>query len=404
MAGGTRSYEMARRLVAAGHEVNMITSWREKDGRRGWFSTVEKGIKVHWLPVPYSNHMNYEERIRAFLRFAWGAALKAASIPADVIFATSTPLTIALPAIYAKRRLKVPMVFEVRDLWPELPIAMGALHGPMIPLARWLESLAYKHSAHIVVLSPGMKQGVLHTGYPDARVHIIPNSADLDLFSVATEDAVNFRQQFHWLKDRPLVVYAGTLGRINGVDYLARLAEKVARLTPDIRFLVVGDGLEREKVRRIAIDLGVYERNFFMLDQLPKKDIPALLKASDLAVSLFVDLPQMWANSANKFFDALAAGTPVAINYEGWQADLLRETGVGIVLDAKNLRNAAYLLVDFLQDKKRVEQAGRKARRLAEERFDRNLLAKKLENVLLCAVEPSGRCQCHGKAFCANGA
>ena len=161
MSGGTRSYEMARRLVAMGHEVNMITSWREDDGRKGWFETAEAGIKVHWLPVPYSNKMGFKERISAFFRFAWGAARKAASLPADVVFATSTPLTIALPGVYAARRQKAPMVFEVRDLWPELPIAIGALKNPFLQfMARQLELFAYRNSKAIVALSPGMRDGV----------------------------------------------------------------------------------------------------------------------------------------------------------------------------------------------------------------------------------------------------
>ena len=130
MSGGTRSYEFARRLVSMGHQVNMITSWRDPDGRNSWFSTNEDGINVHWLPVPYSNSMSYSQRLFSFFRFAILSARKAASLPADVVFATSTPLTIVLPAFYASRCQSVPMVFEVRDLWPELPIAMGALRNP----------------------------------------------------------------------------------------------------------------------------------------------------------------------------------------------------------------------------------------------------------------------------------
>src|SRR5690606_17835060 len=95
------SYEMARRLVERGHAVHMITAWPEDDGRRGWFHTHEAGIEVHWIPVPYSNHLSYSDRLRAFFRFAQKAAVKAAAIPADLFFATSTPLTIALPAVYA---------------------------------------------------------------------------------------------------------------------------------------------------------------------------------------------------------------------------------------------------------------------------------------------------------------
>ena len=93
--GGTRSFEMARRLVQMGHDVHVITSDQkvENAGKRTWYETEETGIHVHWFPVPYSNKMSYRARIVAFFRFAFLASRKAASIDSDVIFATSTPLT-----------------------------------------------------------------------------------------------------------------------------------------------------------------------------------------------------------------------------------------------------------------------------------------------------------------------
>ena len=106
MTGGTRSYEFAKHLVDMGHQVNMITTWRTPDDRKDWFETNESGIKVHWLPVPYSNHMSYALRIKAFILFAWHSARRAASLETDIVFATSTPLTIALPAVYASRKKK----------------------------------------------------------------------------------------------------------------------------------------------------------------------------------------------------------------------------------------------------------------------------------------------------------
>lgn len=118
MSGGTRSYEMARKLVAMGHEVNMITSWRENDGKTDWFETEEAGIHVHWIPVPYSNKMGFYERLRAFTKFAVYSSLKAIQLKSDIIFATSTPLTIAIPGVIASKINHIPMVFEVRDLWP----------------------------------------------------------------------------------------------------------------------------------------------------------------------------------------------------------------------------------------------------------------------------------------------
>ncbi len=385
--GGTRSYEMARRLVAAGHKVYMITSDRRgRFKKKGWHVTCEDGIEVHWLYVPYSNKMSYSERIKAFLRFAVGASIRAATIPADVVFATSTPLTIAIPGIFASKVQRIPMVFEVRDLWPEVPIAVGALKGPMIPLARWLERVAYFNSARIVALSPGMKDGVVDTGYPADKVGVIPNSCDVELFGVSSEVGNRFRRTHEWLLDRPLVLYAGTLGFINGVSWLAELAAQVKKIASDVRFLVVGDGVEREKVKSTARDLGVYDSNFFMIEPVPKREMPMVFSGSTMIVSLFIDLPQMWANSANKFFDALAAAKPIAINYLGWQAELLQKSECGLVLPVNDISTSARRLVKFLNNLVLVKRASLIARNLAQIRFTRDDLAKKLEAVLREAV------------------
>ena len=184
MPGGTRSFEMARRLVAAGHEVNLVTSHREAGAAGGgWEVTEEAGIKVHWYPVPYSNHMGFVERVRAFLRFAVAAARKAASFEADVVFATSTPLTIVLPGLFASWRLRVPLVFEVRDMWPAVPIAMGYLKNPVLRIgAHWLERLAYRKSSHVVALAPGMRDDIIATGIDPDKVTVIPNGCDVDIF------------------------------------------------------------------------------------------------------------------------------------------------------------------------------------------------------------------------------
>lgn len=386
-AGGTRSHEMARRLVAAGHEVHMVTTWREPTKKTGWFNTIEAGIQVHWLPVPYSNHMSYSRRIYSFIHFAWASAWKAASLPGDVVFATSTPLTIALPAVFAATCRKIPMAFEVRDLWPDIPIVMKVIRGKIpIALAYRLERFAYNNAAAVVALSPGMKEGVIRRGYPANNVHVIPNSCDLDLFQISRTAGAYFRSQYEWLRDRPLIVYTGAFGRINGVAYLAYLAEAVRYLAPEIRFLTVGDGLEYNLVSKLAKKMGVLNDNFFMMKAIPKNKIPIILSAATMATSLVIDLPALWANSANKFFDALAAGCPIAINYGGWQADLIEEAGAGIVLPYRDIPKAAEMLLATLNNQKWLDQAGVAALKLAQTQFDRDKLAKQLEEVLLDVV------------------
>lgn len=390
MPGGTRSFEMARRLVQAGHKVHLVTTRRDSTPRPGekWTQTLEAGIRVHWLTNPYSNRMGYSRRILSFFRFALLSAGKAAELNGDVIFATSTPLTIALPALYASHKNHIPMVFEVRDLWPDLPIAIGAIRNSVaIKAAFRLEKLVYRKAIRIVALSPGMQEGILEKGVPAEKVRVIPNSADLELFDVPEEIGQDFRRQTPWLADRPLVVYTGTLGKMNGLSYLVRLAEFVKRKAPEVCFFLVGDGAEFEGVQREARSRDLLERNIFMSKALPKKEMPAVLSAATLALSLFIDLPAMWANSANKFFDSLASGTPIAINYRGWQADLLKETGVGIVLDPQDHALAAEQLLGVVLNPPWLKRAGLAAKKLARERFSRDILAGELEAVLMKALE-----------------
>lgn len=387
MPGGTRSYEMARRLVAMGHEVNMITSWREAAGRKDWFETQEAGIKVHWVPVPYSNHMGFSERIRAFLKFAIASARKAASLQADLVFATSTPLTIALPAVYASRRRKVPMVFEVRDLWPEMPIAMGVLSNSLqIKPARALEVWAYRHAEAIVALSPGMKQGVVRTGYPPTRVAVIPNSSDNREFAYNPQASREFRAARPWLGDKPLLIYAGTFGRVNGVGYAVDLAKELLALNSDIRILLVGDGAERELVIQKAYQAGVYERNLFFETKMAKREILAFFSAATITSNLVIDLPEARANSANKFFDSLAAGKPILLNHGGWMHELVEQHCCGIAAWGRPINQVARELDERLHDSAWLERAGAAAKRLAERFFDRDLLAQQLEQVLVAAI------------------
>lgn len=393
MAGGTRSYEMARRLVAEGHEVHLVTSWRNSDGRAaGWFTTNEAGVKVHWLPVPYSNHMSYRKRLLAFLRFALLSMWKSKQLGGDVVFATSTPLTIAIPAVFAARKNKIPMVFEVRDLWPELPIAMGALRNPIVKwLAVRLERWAYRHSEAIIALSPGMKAGVVRTGYPSERVAVIPNSSDNFEFRYDEKAAAQFRAERFWLQRRPLLVYGGTFGAINGVGYLVGLAKELQSVNPEIRIMLVGDGQEKEAVRKQAKLSGVLGVNLFIEDSLPKSEMPALLSAADMASSLFIDLPEMQPNSANKFFDALASATPILLNYGGWQHDLVRATGCGLTMWRKPLNEVAHEVADKITDSAWLGRAGNAARELAETAFDRDKLAALLGEVVTKSANRHGQ-------------
>ncbi|KAB0625204.1 glycosyltransferase family 4 protein [Acinetobacter gandensis] len=392
MSGGTRSYEMAKRLVAAGHEVHMITSWVQETNHLDWFNEEIDGIKVHWFPNPYSNKMSYKQRIQAFLRFAYASMQKIATIPADIVFATSTPLTIAIPGVLGARKQKIPMIFEVRDLWPEVPIAMGILKKPyQIFLAKKLEKWAYKNSAHIVALSPGMKEGVIATGYPENQVSIIPNSCDNDLFEVQSNDFEIFKSHNAWLPEGDLIIYTGTFGIVNDVGIAVDLAKELKNRQSSISILLIGDGLEFDKVYKRAINEDVLNQTLYIRKQVPKTEIPYFLKYAAMASSFAINIPAIQANSANKFFDALAASKPILINYGGWQKDIIENNQCGLVAWGKSIKETIDDVENFLNNKEKYNQACRNAKSLALNDFSRDMLAKKLEAILIEGARKQGK-------------
>lgn len=392
MPGGTRSFEMARRLVAAGHQVDMITSKREPSMKNGWHTSIEEGIKVHWFPVAYSNHMDFVQRVWAFVRFAVASARKATSMKADVVFATSTPLTIVLPGLFAAWRQRIPLVFEVRDMWPAVPIAMGILRNPvLIKAAKWLEILAYRRSKHVVALAPGMRDDIVSMQIDPSKVTVIPNGCDLNIFGTDLSKSVTeLRQRYEWLGPRRLVLFAGTLGRANGVDYLVKVAECMVRIDAGVRFAIIGDGLERDRIRVEAERRRVIDSSLFMFNAMPKSELAIWIAASDFTVGLFSGPRVLWKDAVqNKFFDSLAAGKPVACNFLGFQSQIAVQHDVGLILDAEDPKLAATQLYQKLDDLDWQSRVKERAKELAEGEFNRDFLAKRLEQVLISAVSAS---------------
>ncbi len=384
MKGGTRSYEMASRLVRSGHDVHMITTDRNSDSlSQGWKQEIVDGIHVHWYQEPYSNAFGFIKRMKAFLQFAIVARKKAVQLRGDLIFATSTPLTIAIPGVYASKKLSVPLVFEVRDLWPELPIAIGTIRNPVLKfLSRQLERYAYTNSTKIIALSPGMAQGIMKTGYSQEDIAVIPNLANTEMFTADEEARRNFLDEHPYLENKKIILYAGTIGKINGIVYLAEIAAKMLALDPSIVFLIVGEGSETQRLLKAAHNLKVLNTNLFHLSRLPKADMPAIFAIAKMGSSIFIDLPEMWPNSANKFFDALAAGKPVLINYQGWQADEIRGTDAGLIIPPNNPMEAAERIHAFLANDELVKVASRAAFRLAQEKYEVNILFEKFRRTL----------------------
>jgi glycosyltransferase involved in cell wall biosynthesis len=372
--GGTRSYEFARRFAARGHAVRMVTA--------GGGSRTVEGVEVDGVRGAYSDYvsataMSYPRRMLAFARFTLTAAAAALRGPRpDVIYASSPPLTIALPALAAAARWRAPLVFEVRDLWPEAPIQMGALRNPLLRLAaRLLERLVYRRSARIIALSPGIRDGVVAGGAAPERVALVPNASDLELFSPALDGRAERRRL--GLGDGLVCSYFGAMGEANDLDQLIDAARQVA----DVEFVLLGDGKRRRELEARA------PANVRFLDPVPdKRSVARLAAASDACLTLFKDVPVLATNSPNKLFDTFAAGRAAIVNMPGWMRDLVEENEAGLFVRPGDARDLAEKVAWLRDNRDEVERLGRNGRALAERKFDRDALAARALAVLEEAI------------------
>ena len=389
MPGSTRSFDLSKRLVENGHKVYMITSKRDEyqKERYGW--TKEDGIDIYWIPVSYSNKMSFLRRIFSFLSFSLKCIKICLSINADVIYATSTPLTISIPAIiYSKLKTK-PMVFEVRDLWPELPIAIGALKSPFTKfLALWLENISYTNSKKIVALSNGMKEGIISKGYPVNRINVITNLSNTNAYKGLNNNK-NFEvkiDNYNWDALDKLVIYTGAFGHVNDVSYLINIANILKIKNKRVKFIIAGEGVESNNLNSMASELDVLDKSVFIINPLEKSKIPKLYSRASVVTSLFINIKELWNNSANKFFDGLAAGKPIMINYTGWQRNVLEQNNAGFYVPYNDPPRGAEILNNIISDEKIQKNMSNAAKTLAEKYFSIDIQYPKFEKILKSVI------------------
>jgi len=362
--GGTRSYHIAKALIDKGHEVEFITSsaFVPKDWllTSGWNKINHEGIHLNILKQPYSNRTTFFRRIVIFLLFAVRSTFKAASTPCDLVYATSTPLSIAIPGVLASKIRRVKLVFEVRDLWPTIPVAMKVIRSrPVIFFSRILERWAYRNSDAIVALSPGMALGIAEALEPINPISVIPNFSDVRLFQDGAGQKGVFEQSCPWIGGRKLVVYAGTFGTVNNLSYLIDVAYWASKSDKSVCFLLIG---------------GIFNENVYFLGPMPKRQLAGAFAAAHILVSTILPISELAHNSANKFFDALAAGKPIAINHLGWQAEIISEHGIGVLMNPLSAQQGASSLLKFINNASCLDTASIAALALAKTAYSVEVL------------------------------
>jgi len=382
---GTRSYDFARLLAERGHRVTVVTGVygpgdvRLRPGEGRVARRRIDGFDVRVVNVRYDNRQSFWRRIAAFLAFMAVATVEVLRIrDADVVFATSTPLTVGIPATVARYVRRVPFVFEVRDIWPDTAVEIGALtHPGLIAAAKILERVCYHAASRVVAISRRMAWHLRHRLARGAgKVRVIPLGTDVALFD-RTEAPSGWRAS-HRLEGKFVAVFAGAHGRLNGLRWVLQAAERL-KDESSIRFVLIGEGALKPELQSQARREGL--ENVLFLDPVPKVRLAGVLKACDLGLMTLENLPVFDTACPNKFMDYLAAGLPVLVNFDGEAGWISEREGCGVVVPPDDPEAMAAAIRALASAPDRAAEMGRRARRLAAERFDRRRLVADLEAV-----------------------
>ena len=291
----------------------------------------------------------------------------------DLVFATTTPLTAGIPGIVARWIKRKPFVFEVRDLWPELPRAMGVITNPVVLAGlSFLEWASYRSANRCIALAPGIADGIAARGVSRNKIATISNGCDLDLFRLELLEP--------WRPegvddDKLLAIFAGAHGLANGLDSVLDAAKVLMQRGSDnIWIVLIGDGKTKKSLQERAQSEGL--SNVIFLQPVPKLKLAGLFAGADIGLQCLANVEAFaQGTSPNKFFDYLSAGLPVLNNYPGWIADLVKAHNCGFVVPPDDPTAFALALEQAASDREACKEMGRNAAQLAERGFDRTRLS-----------------------------
>lgn len=368
--GAIRSYYLAKALADSGLKVYVITAHNQND----YLKQNIEGVEVHYLPVPYDNRFGFFARSRAFLSYVWGAVkLSQQFKDIDYCYAISVPLTVGLAAQWIRRKYKIPYIFEVGDLWPDAPVQMGFVKNYFFQtLLYQLEKSIYKSAQSVVALSPSI-QSAIEKKVPGKKVHLIPNMADCDYYRPETKNPM-LEEKFN-VKDKFLISYIGAVGLANGLDYLLECANASRKAELPVHFFICGDGALLDRLKGNVKQMGL--KNLTFMDFTNRVGVKELLNVTDATFICYKPIPILETGSPNKFFDGLAAGKLIMINFGGWIRKEIEENRCGIYTDPHQPTDFVKKITPFLSDTELLLNYQQAARQLAEKKYSRELLSKK---------------------------
>ena len=382
-AGGTRHIEFARRLAERGHRVTIITSpvsylsgessltghflWKKEQ----WAEDIE--IRYCWTSS--GMHKGFVPRLLAFFSFMFSSFFCALNVKhADLIWGTSPNLFQAWTAWLSARLKRKPFLLEIRDLWPEFAVAMGALTNPLlIRMSQWLERFLYNHADRIIVNSPGFIPYIrdICGKTPD----LVPNGADEEMFAGA--DGTAFREQYG-LKDDFVVMYSGAHGPANDLETVLNAADML-RDEAGIRFVFVGSGKDKTRLEALSAERGL--GNVLFVPPVPKDQIASVMAAEDAGLAILKKLDMFKTTYPNKVFDIMACGDPVICQIDGVIRDVVEENRAGVFVEPGDARALAETVLRLSADPEGCRVMGENGRKAVMEKFNRDAAAVQLEKI-----------------------
>jgi glycosyltransferase involved in cell wall biosynthesis len=376
-AWGTRVYEFTKEWVKQGHEVTVVSSVYAKSdlkAKKRVSDQVIEGVHVKVINVLIDNRQSALKRIWTFVQYAAISSWYALTLKADVVIASSGPITVGIPGLIAKWFRGRKLVFEARDLWPEGAVKMGVIKNPVVvKLSYWFEKVCYRNSSAIIGLSPGIQQDI-QSRFPKANVHSVTNAANISLFSTPQ----NYPGA---LPAHSYALYFGNIGQVNHSEYLidaARILRQAGR--KDIYILLIGEGQLKAQLRARVKHENL--ENVLFLDLMPKSSLVGYIQHALASVIPLKPIPVFDTSSPNKLFESMAAGVPVIQTTQGWIKEFMDEHKTGFTVDGHHPEQLADLLVMLKDHPERATETGARGTVVAKKFFDKDYLAEKMLQVL----------------------
>lgn len=386
--GGSRFNEMTKTWEELGHTTTVLAGMvhyntgKKREKHKGKFISKEQyssNIKVIRCHVSEAYNTNFIGRLWAYFSFVFSslwAGLFHAKQKYDVILVTSPPLFVGISGYLLSRWKRIPLVFEVRDLWPESAIDTGVLTSkPIIKLAYWFEKFMYKKSQLVNTLTPAFQRILIEDKQvPSEKVVMIPNASD---FSLATDISDTFsREAFrkeHHFDDKLTIIYVGAHGVANHLIQLIEAAEILKN--ENVLILSIGAGMQQKMLREEVEKRQL--TNIRFLDPVPKAEVFKYILASDIGTSVLKKVDTFKTIYSNKTFDYMSCKKPILMMIDGVSRDLVETSQSGFFVEPENPADFADKVREYLKHHELLSKHGQSGYEYALKHFDRKVLAEK---------------------------